>query len=220
MKITHVEANRRKKAFDIQAGGTKYEFPFAKLRLEPSAEDPVEDVFVDPELGCEAFTYRLRSGREDTVHLDAVLGVVKDPDYLQDLLLHRLAVEAKKGFEESGLSKRQVARQLGTSPSQLYRLLDPANRRHSIGQILALLDLVGKEVEVAVRPKATSTSGSWITGPAPSGSRTPSARRAPMSPATCGPLEALHEGVLSNRYRIGDAVFTHSDGPLDESRSA
>ncbi len=159
MKITHVTPNHRKKAFDIQAGDTRYEFPFAKLRLEPSAEDPVEDVFVDPELGHEAFTYRLRSGSDDTVHLDAVLEVVKDPDYLQDLLLHRLAVEAKKGLEESGLSKRQVARQLRTSPSQLYRILDPANRRHSIGQILALLDLVGKEVEVAVRPKATSTFG-------------------------------------------------------------
>ena len=159
MKITHVTPNHRKKAFDIQVGDTKYEFPFAKLRLEPAAEDPVEDVFVDPELGNEAFTYRLRSGKEDTVHLDAVLDAVKDPDYLQDLLLHRLAVEAKKGLEASGLSKRQVARQLGTSPSQLYRLLDPANRRHSIGQMLALLDLVGKEVEVAVRPKPTSTLG-------------------------------------------------------------
>jgi len=157
MKITHVTPNHRKRAFDIQVGDTKYEFPFAKLRLEPAAEDPVEDVFVDPELGNEAFTYRLRSGKEDTVHLDAVLDAVKDPDYLQDLLLHRLAVEAKKGLEASGLSKRQVARQLGTSPSQLYRLLDPANRRHSIGQMLALLDLVGKEVEVAVRPKPTST---------------------------------------------------------------
>ena len=159
MKITHITPNLRKKAFDIRVGDTKYEFPFAKLRLEPSAEDPIEDAFVDPEIGDEAFTYRLRSGQEDTVHLDAVLDAVKDPDYLQDLLLHRLAVEARKGLEESGLSKRQVARQLGTSPSQLYRLLDPANRRHSIGQILALLDLVGKEVEVAVRPKAPSALG-------------------------------------------------------------
>ncbi len=156
MKITHVTANHRKRAFEVQAGGVRYEFPFAKLRLEPSAVDPVAEVFVDSELGNEAFTYRLRSGAEDSVHLDAVLDVVKDPDYLRDLLLHRLAVEARKGLEASGLSKRQVARQLGTSPSQLYRLLDPANRRQSIGQMLALLDLVGREVEVIVRPKAAS----------------------------------------------------------------
>jgi hypothetical protein len=159
MKITRVTPNPRKKAFDIQAGNTEYEFPFAKLHLEPSAKDPVEDAFADPELGHEAFTYRLRSGKEDTVHLDAVLDAVKDPDYLQDIFLHRLAVEAKKGLEESGLSKRQVARHLGTSPSQLYRLLDPAKRLHSVGQLLALLDLVGKQVEVSVRPKATSTLG-------------------------------------------------------------
>jgi predicted XRE-type DNA-binding protein len=159
MIITHVTPNHRKKAFEIEVGDTEYEFPFARLRLEPSAQDPVEDAFVDPELGNEAFTYRLRSGQEDTVHLDAVLDAVKDPDYLQDVFLHHLAVEAKEGLEASGLSKRQVARQLGTSPSQLYRILDPGNRRHSVGQLLALLDLVGKEVQVSVRPKAATTVG-------------------------------------------------------------
>lgn len=30
-------------------------------------------MFVDPELGREAITYRLESGREGSVHIDAVL---------------------------------------------------------------------------------------------------------------------------------------------------
>lgn len=152
MRITSVSANPRKQAFDVQTEKGHHEFPFAKLRLRPEKENPVVDVFVDPDLGEEAFTYRLRSGDQDTVHGDAVLEVTRDPEHLQELLLHRLAVEARKGLEESGLSKRQVARQLGTSPSQLYRLLEPANRGHAIGQILALLHLVGKEVELVVRP--------------------------------------------------------------------
>ncbi len=72
------------------------------------------------------------------------------PEYLKELLLYRLSLEARKGVSESGVSKRQLARKLGTSPSQLYRLLDPTNTRKSVGQMLALLHLLGREVELVV----------------------------------------------------------------------
>jgi predicted XRE-type DNA-binding protein len=158
MKISKVVANTRKKSFEVRSTRGLHEVPFAKLRLVPSSRDRVAEVYVDSELGDEAFTYRLESGEEDTIHLDSVLELTADPEYLQDLLLHKLTVEARKGLEASGLSKRQVARQLGTSPSQLYRLLDPENPRHSVGQLLALLDLVGKEVDFVVRPRSTKRS--------------------------------------------------------------
>ena len=150
MKIKDVVANARKKAFEVRTRTGEYTFPYAKLDVQPSPEDPVEDVMPDPELGKEAFTYRLRSGAEDTVHIDAVLEFARDPDYLNDLLLYRLTVEALTGLEESGLGKRQIARQLGTSASQLYRLLDPANRKKSVGQMLALLHLLDRDVDVVV----------------------------------------------------------------------
>lgn len=157
MKISEIRNNARKKSFEIKVGKKEYSFPYVKLRVVPRSEDPVAEVFPDPELGEEAFTYRLESGEEDTVHLDAVLEVNKDPDYLQDLLLHRLTIEARNGVEESGLGKRQVARQLGTSPSQLYRLLDPGNRAKSLGQMLALLHLVDREVDLVVHRKSSPT---------------------------------------------------------------
>ncbi len=160
MKITNITDNSRTKTFEIKVGEKTYFFPYAKLRLVPTSSNPVVEVFPDPELGGEAFTYRLKSGDEDTIHLDAVLEVNKDPDYLQALLLHRLTVEALEGIEESGLGKRQLARQLGTSASQLYRLLDPENTAKSVGQMLALLSLVDLKVDFliysksAMRPKS------------------------------------------------------------------
>jgi uncharacterized protein len=153
MMITGVKANRRKRAFEVATERDSYDFPFAKLRLEPTDENPVEEVFPDPELGNQAFTYRLKSGDEDSVHLDAVREVVKDPDMLLELMLHRLTVEARRGIQSSGLGKRQLARCLGTSASQLYRLLDPDNSRKSVGQMLALLDLVERDVKLVVQPK-------------------------------------------------------------------
>jgi len=46
-----------------------------------------------------------------------------------------------------------MIRALGTSASQLYRLLDPTNRSKSVGQMIALLHVLGREVDVVVKPK-------------------------------------------------------------------
>jgi hypothetical protein len=153
MRIRSVRGDARRRSFAVQTADAEYVFPYAKLRVVPVPEDPLDDVFPDPELGQQAFTYRLRSGAEDTVHLDEVREFAQDPDYLQELLLHELTIEARKGLEESGLGKRQVSRLLGTSPTQLYRLLDPANQTKSVGQMLALLHLVDREVRLVVTPK-------------------------------------------------------------------
>ena len=151
MRILGVEANNRKKAFEVRTRRATYSFPFAKLEVRPGGHDRVQDAYADEELGMEGFTYRLESGAEDTVHLDAVLEYNRDPGYLNELLLHGLTVETLKALEESGLSKRELIRRLGTSPSQFYRLLDPTYYGKSVGQMLALLHLLGKEVDLVVR---------------------------------------------------------------------
>lgn len=155
MKITRVEANNRKKAFEVRTRKGAYPLPYAKLRLQPSKTNRVVEVFPDAEFGREAFTYRLESGEEDTIHLDAVLEYNQDPAYLMELLVHRLTVEAQVAVEASGLSKRELIRRLGTSASQFYRLLDPTYQGKSLGQLLALLHLVGWDVDVVARPTSS-----------------------------------------------------------------
>lgn len=185
MKIDTVETNRRRRAFVISTSDGEYSFPFAKLRLQPTDDDPVEDAFPDPELGNEAFTYCLASGAEDTIHLDAVREFARDPDYLQELFLHRLTVEAVKGLRESGMGKRELSRQLGTSPSQLYRLLDPDNQRKSIGQMLALLHLVDRDVELVVRERTPK----------------PAAAKALKGKSTGRSPKRVAEGAQSQKHR-------------------
>jgi hypothetical protein len=82
-----------------------------------------------------------------------VLEYNQDPGYLNGLLVHQLRVEALKAIAESTLAKRELCRRLGTSPSQLYRLLDSRRSGTSAGQLLAILHLLGREVEVVVRDK-------------------------------------------------------------------
>ena len=151
MRIRAVQADNRRRAFRVSTDRGVFDFPYAKAHPAPSPSDRIEDVFPDPELGYQAFTYRLESGVEDSIHLESVLEYNRDPAILNELLLHRLTVEARKAIEHSGLSKRELIRRLGTSASQLYRLLDTTNYSKSIDQMLALLRVLGKEVDVVLR---------------------------------------------------------------------
>ena len=52
------------------------------------------------------------------------------------------------------LAKREIIRRLGTSPSQLYRLLDQTNYRKSVDQLLRLLKVLDCDVQLVVRAKS------------------------------------------------------------------
>ena len=154
MKIRSVKANNRRKAFEVTAGRRRLSFPFARLEVQPTADDPIAKVFVDQELGAEGFTYLLQSGREGTVHIEDVLENNQDPDYLRDLLLYQLTLEAQKAIAATPLARREIIRRLGTSPSQLYRLLDQTNYRKSVDQLLRLLKVLDCDVQLVVRAKS------------------------------------------------------------------
>jgi hypothetical protein len=158
VKILGVEANNRRRRFEVRTRGKALVFPYAKVEPVPSADDRITEVFVDPELGREAFTYRLASGAEGSVHVDSVLEYNEDPSYMADLTLYRLTQEARDRFEASDLSAREVARALGTSPAQLYRLLDPTNYTKSVRQLLSLLYVLGYDVDVEVTKRRRAAS--------------------------------------------------------------
>ena len=154
MKIRSVTANNRKKAFEIKTASKTLLFPYAKSDPEPRPSDRVESVVVDKELGREAITYTLESGRQGTVHVDRVLEYNQDPAYLRDLLLYRLTLEAQRRVEKSPLSKREIIRRLGTSATQFYRILDQTNYRKSVDQVLFLLHVLDCDVDLVVRAKS------------------------------------------------------------------
>jgi hypothetical protein len=155
MTIKTVRANNRRKAFEREVADRQLDFPYARLRLKPTAKNKIDDVWVDTELGGEAFTYLLSNGKEASVHVDEVLEYNEDPTYLSDLLLYKLTLEAQERVAESSLSKREIVRRLGTSASQFYRLLDQTNYTKSAGQMLSLLHILGCEVDLVVKKRRT-----------------------------------------------------------------
>lgn len=155
MKIQSVTHNNRKKSFQVKTAGKTFQLPYSKVEPQPSATDPITRLSVDRELGREGFSYVLASGKEGTVHVEQVLEYNQDPRYLRNALLYKLTIEAQKRVASSPLSKREIVRRLGTSATQLYRLLDQANTRKSVDQLLSLLHILDCDVDLLVRTKAT-----------------------------------------------------------------
>jgi len=157
MKIRSVTSNNRKNEFSvINRSGVEYPFPYSEADPRPNVGNRIEEVFVDKELGNEAFTYMLESGEEGSIHIEQVLEYNEDPNYLSDLLTYRLSLEARKRIESSELSRRQVASRLKTSVPQLYRLLDPANTRKSMNQLVALLHILDCDVDLVVKKRTAA----------------------------------------------------------------
>ena len=154
MKLRSVKFNNKRKAFEASVSGKPYVFPYVKARPSPTSDDPVTRVYVDKELGGEGFTYELQSGKTGTVHVEQVLEYNRDPNYLRDLMLYKLTLEAQKRIADSPLSKREIIRRMGTSATQLYRLLDQTNYKKSLDQLVSLLQLLECDVDLVVRAKS------------------------------------------------------------------
>lgn len=154
MKVNRVFANNHKKVFVVETKQGVYEFPYSELKKRPTLKDPVVEVYADPEIGRQGFTFQLRSGIEETILLDEVLFLNRDPEILRKHLLFQLSCDAQKLLLLSGLTKRILARRMGVKPAQLYRLLDQTFYRKTLDQMLRLLSALGHDVEVRVRKVA------------------------------------------------------------------
>lgn len=154
MKIKSVRFNNKKKAFEVITSARLLHFPYQNLRLRPTVENKITRVVVDKDLGREGFTYALESGAEDTVHMDHVLAYHQDTDHLRELLLYKLTVKAQKLLKSQKVSKRQVMRRLGISPTQFYRLMDQTFYHKTIDQMVKLLAALDCHIDVVFQMAA------------------------------------------------------------------
>jgi hypothetical protein len=156
VKIRSVKANNRRRAFEVTCVKGEFIFPYEKADPRPGRDDPIVELFIDPELAHEGFSYVLASGTDGCVLLDWVFDYNEEPGYMRDLLLYNLTVQATKRLEKTTLSKREIIRRLNTSPAQFYRLVDPTNYRKSVDKMLSLLQVLGCEVDLVVRERRSA----------------------------------------------------------------
>jgi DNA-binding phage protein len=147
MKIRRVLAHEKKRAFIVQAGAKSYEVPFSTFTVAPSKRDPLISVSVDRELGGLGFSFRLKSGKQETMLLEQVLEMHHDPEVARKRALYDLTCLAQDTARRSKLTKRAIARRLGCAPTHLYRLLDQTFYGKTIDQMVKLLSVLGVELK-------------------------------------------------------------------------
>jgi hypothetical protein len=152
MKIRHATVNNRKALLELTVrSGKVFPVPYAKLDPRPTPKNRIREAYVDKELGSEAVTYVLESGDEVPYTSTTPWSTTRTRASLApDSQAHRGGAATGGPV---GLSRRELARRLSTSVPQLYRLLDPANTRKSLGQLVGLLHLLDCDVQLVVNPR-------------------------------------------------------------------
>jgi len=155
VKLKSVAYNNRRKVFLLHTEKGKMEFPYAAAQPQPVPGDYVREAYVDPELGNEAFSYRLESGAEGAIHGDSILEQNEDPEHLSGLMLYHLTLALRDAIEKSPLSKREIIKKSRISAPQLYRLLDPVKTGKSASQIFRVLYALNHDLEFTIhRPRS------------------------------------------------------------------
>ena len=74
----------------------------------------------------------LDNGKKDFVPFDQPLHIVENPEYVKQQTLFEVTKQLNQFIEREKVPKRELARRLGTSMSQLFRLLDTTNYRKEL----------------------------------------------------------------------------------------
>ena len=150
LRIKSASYDNRKKSLTIETAHGSLELPYGKLMLKPKSGNLITDIYVDKELDRRCVIYVLQSGKLDSVPVEAFLEFNSDPEYLREVELYKLTIKASELMAKSAISKRAICRQMGTSLSQLYRLLDTKNYSKSLDQMFKLLTILGAKVDIKV----------------------------------------------------------------------
>jgi hypothetical protein len=142
MRFKKIDFNNRKKIFILEyTSGLVIECPYFSFGIKHN----IVDAGTDREVGNHSFYFILENGYKDYVPFDQPLHIVQNPDYILEETLYKMTGQLNKFIVSSRISKRQLARLLKTSVSQLNRILDPANYKKDIGRLIEIAALLNYE---------------------------------------------------------------------------
>jgi len=134
-KFKNVEIDNRKRIFRLEyTSGLKLDCPYFSLGIRGK----VVTAAPDPETGAHSFFFTLDDGRTDYVPFDQPLHIARNPEYIKEQTLHAMTKQLNEFIRREKVAKRVLARRLNTSPSQLERLLDPANYQKEMSRLVEI----------------------------------------------------------------------------------
>lgn len=141
-KFKSVAYDNKKKVFHLEySSGLKIDCPYSALGIKK----PIIEAAPDKESGRHSFYFDLEKGERDFVPFDQPLHIMQNPEYVKEQTLFEVTKQLNEFIKKSKVSKRELARRLGTSLSQLSRLLDTTNYKKELSRLIELAAILDYE---------------------------------------------------------------------------
>jgi DNA-binding Xre family transcriptional regulator len=141
-RFKEVEFDNKKKVFNLKyTSGLKIECPYSALGIRGK----VIEAAPDREVGQHSFYFVLHNGKRNFVPFDQPLHIAQYPEYVKQQTLYEVTKQLNEFIERGKVSKRELARRLGTSMSQLSRLLDTTNYKKELTRLIELAAMLNYE---------------------------------------------------------------------------
>ena len=137
-----VAYDNKKRVFHLEyTTDLKLDCPYSALGIR----NKVVEAGPDSEVGGHSFYFVLDNGKKDYVPYDQPLHIVQNPEYVKEQALYEDTRQLNEFIEKAGISKRELARRLGTSMSQLFRLLDAPNYKKELSRLIEIAAMMDYE---------------------------------------------------------------------------
>lgn len=143
--------DNRKRVFHLEyTSNLKLECPYSALGIRGG----VLESGLDEETGGHSFYFVLENGKKDYVPYDQPLHIVQHPEYVRQHTLYEVTKQLNQFIEREKVPKRELARRLGTSLSQLARLLDTTNYKKELSRLIELAAMLNYEFKWSFKKAA------------------------------------------------------------------
>jgi hypothetical protein len=141
-KFKKVEFDNKKRVFHLEyTSGLRLDCPYSALKIKGK----VVDAGPDAEVGGHSFYFTLENGEKDYVPYDQPLHIAQNPEYVKEQTLYQMTKRLNEFIKREGVSKRELARRLNTSLSQLARLLDTTNYKKEMSRLIEIAAILNYE---------------------------------------------------------------------------
>lgn len=141
-KFKSARHDNKKRLFNLEySSGLKIECPYSALGIKGA----VVEASPDNESGRHSFYFDLENGVREFVPFDQPLHIVQNPEYVRQQTLYEVTKQLNVFIQKSKIPKRELARRLKTSLSQLSRLLDTTNYKKELSRLIELAAMLNYE---------------------------------------------------------------------------
>ncbi len=141
-KFKHVTFDNKKRVFHLEyTSGLKIDCPYSALGIDKK----VTAAASDNEAGDHSFYFILESGKQEYVPYDQPLYIAQVPEYAKEQALYQMTKTINEFIRKERVSKRELARRLHTSTSQLSRLLDTTNYKKELSRLIEIAAMLNYE---------------------------------------------------------------------------